>query len=163
MFKFPLLILLPSLERERDNIRKLQKEITELKGKVSSAGSNKPVQSSNSNDIVVSNLREENQMLRELIQQLRTDLDLAVQLSKTEKVQGKKHGPNYFIIDEADDSVPAEIQRVEDCLRDILGSAEVEFSDVVELNQFFKVDSGRRKFTQILICLTCTGGNNYPC
>lgn len=149
-----------SLDRERDTIKKLQSEISDLKRKLSSASSAvsspAPVksnqQSSSFSNDLVADLREENDMLKELIAQLRTDLDLAVQLSANQEKtsQGKKHGPNYFIIGEADDNLAEEIQRVEDCLNAIISSEDVEFTDVVELNQFFKVDSGRRKFTQIL-------------
>merc|ERR1712137_68996 len=141
------------LSREKDSAQNLEKEIRTLNTKILnlSSGEKTVTRSNSTADVMVANLKEENQMLRELIAQLRTDLDLAVQLQKTEKNhQGKKHGPNYFIIDEMDESASAGIQRVEDCLRDILSSEDVEFSDVVELNQFFKVDSGRRKFTQML-------------
>ena len=138
-------------------IKTLQSEIRTLKEQaqkasriVSSSPKSIPAASTNT-DRIVSNLRDENEMLRELVAQLRGDLDLAVQLSQpTEKAAPKPRGHNYFIIDDCDAAMSAEVKRVEECLRAILHSEEVEFSDVVELNQFFKEDSGRRKFTQML-------------
>ena len=139
------------LQNERDKLRKLESELRQVK-----SGSNKPVSapvssSSNKSDAIITNLRDENEMLRLLVSQLRTDLDLAVQYSAPEKqVVGKKHGPNYFIIDEIDESASADVARVESTLEAIFSSSEVEFSEVVELNEFFKNENGRRKFTVML-------------
>jgi hypothetical protein len=56
---------------------------------------------------------------------------------------------NYFIL--ASESDAAEVATVEQTLTAILhSSTEVDFAKVSELNQFFKLDSGRRKFTQML-------------
>ena len=56
---------------------------------------------------------------------------------------------NYFIL--ANESDAAELARVERTLTEILNSSsQVDFSEVTELNEFFKLDSGRRRFTQML-------------
>jgi len=148
------------LEKEKGMISGLRSEIQKsISQAKSSTVSAPPAKSStvaaaaqpaaSTNDRIVQNLRDENEVLRQLVDQLRGDLDLATQLNAaTEKPPPKTRGQNYFIIEDAEMS--AEVQSVEDCLRAIMQSEEVEFSSVVELNQFFKVDSGRRKFTQML-------------
>lgn len=105
-------------------------------------------------------LREENQKLLILNNQLKKDLDFALQINEQNN-KTQRRVKNYFFIDEAvDTEASEEIKRVEQCLSAILRSQEVEFSNVFELNEFFKIDSGRRKFTQMLEKEMIDGPNN---